>query len=201
MSWSVITILSIPVITGLIGWITNWIAIRMLFRPRLPFYCCGIAIHGLIPRRQNELAREIARVVEAELINQHVIGSQIDSLDLDHYIETFGRKLIRQRLLTKLGQVPLLTTFLGAGMVDRLERYAIASLKEEIVPLKTHIARELEQHLQIRTLVEEKIASFQVEKMEQTVYSIVSKEFRIIEWMGGILGFLFGSLQVCILLL
>ena len=58
-------------IGGIIGWITNVLAIKMLFRPvypvRIPLI--GIDLQGLLPKRRAEIAVSIGETVEKELIN------------------------------------------------------------------------------------------------------------------------------------
>ncbi len=71
-----------PVIGALIGYITNDIAIKMLFRPlkakhigplRLPF------TPGIIPRQREKLADSIGLMVSRELITEDAIRRQISS--------------------------------------------------------------------------------------------------------------------------
>jgi uncharacterized membrane protein YheB (UPF0754 family) len=50
------TWIAVPAIGGVIGWITNWIAVKMIFRPLRPIRLLGFRLHGLVPRRQADLA-------------------------------------------------------------------------------------------------------------------------------------------------
>ena len=61
-------LLIIPFIGAGIGWITNVVAIRMLFRPKEPIKVGGITLQGVLPKRQKELAKAIALAVEKELL-------------------------------------------------------------------------------------------------------------------------------------
>jgi uncharacterized membrane protein YheB (UPF0754 family) len=49
--------------------------------------------------------------------------------------------------------------------------------------------------------VVEKVSGFSSDKLEEILMSIMSKEFRFVEIIGGILGFLIGLLQVALTLL
>ena len=57
-----------PVVGALVGWFTNWLAIRMLFRPRQPARFLGWTFQGVIPRRHAQLADRIAETVENSLL-------------------------------------------------------------------------------------------------------------------------------------
>ncbi|WP_070000082.1 DUF445 domain-containing protein [Cellulosilyticum sp. I15G10I2] len=65
-----------PVVGGIIGYITNGIAIKMLFRPLNPIHIFGIKLPftpGIIPKEKGRLARSIGQVVGKELINKNVL--------------------------------------------------------------------------------------------------------------------------------
>ena len=49
-------LLLLPIIAALIGWSTNYLAVKMLFHPRLPLRIMGFSIQGVFPKRQKQLA-------------------------------------------------------------------------------------------------------------------------------------------------
>lgn len=65
-----------PVLGGVIGYITNDIAIRMLFRPHTAKYICGVHIPftpGIIPKEKGRIAEAIGNVISENLMNQEVL--------------------------------------------------------------------------------------------------------------------------------
>ena len=66
MNWWLIII---PVISGFIGWVTNWVAIKMLFHPREPKKILGITFQGIFPKRQVQFAEKLGKVISNELIS------------------------------------------------------------------------------------------------------------------------------------
>jgi len=59
MDTQVLHVISGPVVGALIGYITNYIAVRMLFRPAKPVYIGRLRVPftpGVVPRRKDELA-------------------------------------------------------------------------------------------------------------------------------------------------
>jgi len=71
-----------PVLGAVIGYVTNAIAIRMLFRPLTAKYFFGIRIPftpGLIPKQRGNLASNIASMVSDELLTEDAIRGQIQS--------------------------------------------------------------------------------------------------------------------------
>src|SRR3989338_4570246 len=50
-----------PIAGAIIGWFTNYVAIKMLFRPYRPVNLLGYKLQGLIPKRRKEIAAGIAK--------------------------------------------------------------------------------------------------------------------------------------------
>jgi len=65
-----------PLMGGIIGYITNDIAIRMLFRPHTAKYVFGVHLPftpGLIPNEKGRIAEEIGGVISQNLMNHEVL--------------------------------------------------------------------------------------------------------------------------------
>ncbi|WP_050614220.1 DUF445 domain-containing protein [Bacillus testis] len=77
---NVYSIIFMIIIGALIGAFTNFIAIRMLFRPYNPMYLFGKKIPftpGLIPKRRNELAEQVGKLVVEHLLTGESIQQKI----------------------------------------------------------------------------------------------------------------------------
>ena len=67
--WQSYVIYVLPFIGALIGWLTNYIAIKMLFHPREEKRILGVRLQGVFPRRQQALAKKVGEVVATELVS------------------------------------------------------------------------------------------------------------------------------------
>ena len=77
---------SFPLIGAIIGWCTNYLAVKMIFRPYKPISFLGLKIHGLIPRRQSDLARSIGETIELKLFRdgiEETVPVTIQPVDID----------------------------------------------------------------------------------------------------------------------
>lgn len=94
-------IIAAPVVGGLIGLITNGIAIKMLFRPLHPVKIGKVTLPftpGLIPKEKNRIARAIGQTVGGNLLNAETIQKALASDNLkaalnrkiDSVIDTLG---------------------------------------------------------------------------------------------------------------
>ena len=82
-----------PLVGAAIGYITNAIAIRMLFRPLAAKYIFKVRIPftpGIIPRQRGNLAENIARMVSDELLTEDALKRQIQS---DRFKEGIERNI------------------------------------------------------------------------------------------------------------
>jgi uncharacterized membrane protein YheB (UPF0754 family) len=196
-----IFLLSIPVVTAFIGWMTNRVAIKMLFHPRQPINLFGLRWQGLVPRRQPEMARRAAEIIEREVLSQHLLRHELEAIDFEEYIGTFTRRVIHDKMGEKLRAVPFIGPFLNEATLSKLAALAGDEMKKQAPYLKNRIATEMEARLPIRQLVETRIASFELEKLEEIINKIAAREFRAIEALGAVLGFIIGLFQLLILLL
>ena len=69
-----------PAVGAVIGYITNDIAIRMLFRPRQPKHILGWHVPftpGIIPKEKNRIAGAIGKSISENLMNRDVLGQNL----------------------------------------------------------------------------------------------------------------------------
>ena len=74
-----------PALGGIIGYITNDIAIRMLFRPHKAKYIMGVHIPftpGIIPKEKGRIADAIGGVISENLMNKDVLERYLLSDDM-----------------------------------------------------------------------------------------------------------------------
>src|SRR5689334_20635038 len=125
MTPSLGTWLAVPAIGGVIGYVTNWIAVKMIFRPIRERRFLGIRIQGLIGRRQKELARSIGNVVGSHLVEHKDIVRGLNKLDFAGILSDVLDKGLEPKV-RELRALPLIGGFLTEERVRSL-RDAIAS--------------------------------------------------------------------------
>lgn len=192
----------IPIISAFIGYFTNWIAIKMLFHPRNPVNILGITIQGIFPKRQQQFAQKLGVLVANELIHFDEIAEQLkdpEQLDkltptIEKHIDTF----LKERLKEK---IPVISMFVGGSTLDKIKD----GMMEEIQLLLPQVIGQytdgLQEKINIEQMVTDKVANFSTDKLEEILAAIMKKEFRFVEILGGVVGFLIGILQVVITLL
>lgn len=167
--------ISIPLISALIGWFTNVIAIKMLFYPRKPF----LFFQGIIPKKKAEMADRIADIVSKELVNYDTITKKMSG----------GGNNAISKSISKLIDVPIFGDIIGEVASEYLHELGSNS----------ELSGKTDDF--IRNMVKEKIENFDLDKLEQMVYKVADKEFKIIERLGFWLGGIIGVVQVLIMIM
>lgn len=194
--FSTLQILALPIIGALIGWITNYLAITMLFRPKKPLRIFGLKLQGLIPMRKTDLAKAIAETIEDTLLTvDDIKGSLLSPQSLDSLTA-----LLRGKIDTVLDNIlaknSMLGMFLGQG---DLRNTIVKILEEELTKLLPTLidkaGEQLTSSLQIKQIIEDKITNFDLDTIETLIRRIANKELKAIEVLGGVLGFIVGAIE------
>ncbi len=189
---------AIPAIGGIIGYLTNRLAVKMIFRPIKPKNILGFKLQGLMPRRQADMAKSIGTVVGDHLVRHEDIANGLSKIDLDKML----LELLDLGLAPKIEELrglPLIGGFLTDERINDLRQSIVKGLIEHKDTVMDKLERALEDGLDVRDLVAEKVAAFPVEKLESLVLQVAAKELRGIEVLGGVLGIIIGVGQVALL--
>ena len=190
---------SLPFITALIGWFTNFLAVKMIFRPRREVRIAGFKIIGLIPKRKHDLAVKIAETIEKELISHRDIREILRTKDFHLHTGTVIRNRIERFIDEKLASNPLLSMFVTPEISGKLTDTLMDELQKELPGLIDSLFESVEKKIDFRKIIRSKIDGFDLTRLESIIYAIAARELKAIEIFGGVLGFIVGVLQLLIL--
>lgn len=191
-----------PVICALIGWLTNYLAVKMLFHPRKPFRILGMTVQGIFPKRQKALAKNLGQMVQGELVSHEDVVAIINDPSFLKKITEMASGYAETLLNEKLTAInPMIAMFLNGETAAKIKQLLTRELSEFIPNIIGKTSDELEQRLDFSELVRDKVEAFSMDKLEEILFSIMKKEFRFIEYIGGVLGFMVGLVQVGIFVL
>ena len=97
---SIIHVLSGPVIGAVIGYCTNYIAVKMLFRPLRPVHLFGRQLPftpGIIPKGQARLARAIGGVVGDTLLTEEDLQQMLLTEEVQNQLRISLDNLLREK--------------------------------------------------------------------------------------------------------
>lgn len=120
-----------PLIGAVIGYVTNWIAVKMLFRPRKEIRVFGKRLPftpGVIPRGQGRLARAVGNVVETQLLTPEYLGEKLLSKESEEEFKSHVQSWIDSQ---KASEDTLYSSISNIVEEDRLNNF-IASAEESL---------------------------------------------------------------------
>lgn len=106
---TLINYLTPPLVGAFIGYITNAIAIRMLFRPLRPWRVFGIRVPmtpGVIPGKRHEFAANIGRMVGAHLLSSADIAKAMSEEAFKRELEGMISSRVEALLHREMGPLP-----------------------------------------------------------------------------------------------
>ena len=126
-------------IGGVIGYITNVLAIKLIFRPIEPIKIpiLNFEIIGLIPKRRNEISKNIGEIIQEEFLSMDDILSNIMNEDDKENITEYIKEKIKNIAQEKMSFVPFPIRGMIEGYimdaVDVEVKAAIDELSEDIM--------------------------------------------------------------------
>ena len=189
-------------ISGAIGWITNWVAIKMLFRPHREINFGLFKIQGLIPKRKAEIGSGIANIIQNELISVKDVISNIDreefSKRLNKLIDEVLNKNLKKKVKEKFPFLQVFFTDKVAKDIGNAIKSIIMENQEKIFEIFSNYA---EENINFEVIISDKISNFSLDKLEEIITLLAKKELKHIEVIGAILGGLIGVVQYLITLI
>lgn len=197
--YSLWALISVPIIAALIGYITNYIAVRMLFRPHKPSRFLGVTFQGLVPRRQKEIAKSLGSMIERDLFSQDDIHAALSGTEtaeeaaafLSEQVDIFAQKIGSQN--------PMVGMFLQGPLLDQIKQMLSSQMVDRFPQFMERIVTRVEHRLDVSEIVTRKVEGFDLSKLESLIYEVSARELKTIEILGGVLGFLVGLAQVGIM--
>lgn len=179
------------------GWVTTWIAIKMLFHPRNPVRIFGFTLQGIFPKNQQLIAEKLGQVVGKELLSFDEIESKVTNPENLQKLKPEIEKHIDNFLRERLPKVfPVISMFVGDKTINQLKTAFLDELEQLFPVLMKNYMTKLEQDLDLEMIVREKVAGFSSRKLEDILDQITKKEFQFLEFIGGFFGFIIGIIQV-----
>ena len=189
-------------ISATIGWITNWVAIKMLFRPHKEISFGLFKIQGLIPKRRAEIGSGIANIIQNELISVKDVISNIDREEFSKRLDSSIDEVLEKNLKAKVKEkFPILQMFFS----DRMAKDVSNTIKDIIMENQEKIfeifSNYAEENIDFEVIISDKISNFSLDKLEEIITLLANKELKHIEVIGAILGMIIGAVQYLITLI
>ncbi|MBQ4831435.1 DUF445 family protein [Alteromonas sp. CI.11.F.A3] len=195
MEWNLetLSLLSIPLTSALVGWLTNYLAVKMMF---YPIEFVGIkpifGWQGLIPAKRRQMAEIEVELVLGKLLSVEELAQRIDPSDLTKAIERrlgqVTRKVVNDVMSESAPQLWAALPVQGKNLVYQRIENDIPNVVHKMVDDFQHNVAEI---LDIKELVVEQLVN-SPSLINEIFLNAGSKEFPFIVRSGFYFGFLFG---------
>ena len=128
-------------IGAVIGYITNWLAIKMLFRPREAKYIFGMKLPftpGLIPKEKSRIANKVGETVGTHLLNSDSLSKALKDDKIKAKFNEVAKEKINQVINSNSTLEEALKNTLGenyyalkGNMINNIAKTILESIQEE----------------------------------------------------------------------
>lgn len=187
----------LPFFGALVGWVTNWLAINLIFRPLRPRQVGPWTVQGLFLRRQAEVAAVWCRLVTREIVTlRRIVHAMLSGPRSER-----ARELIRRHIQGVVDDAmgllkPAATLAMGPGLVEEIKR----SVGDKAVEISTepfnHWHFDEDRAQVVEELLRERMESLPPEEFQDLLRPCFQEDEMKLIVMGGVLGLLAGLAQL-----
>jgi uncharacterized membrane protein YheB (UPF0754 family) len=192
-------LIALPVLSIIVGWTTNWLAIVLIFEPVEERKFGPFKFRGLFLRRQNEVAEIYGEVIAEDIVNLRNIGEDL----LNGARSDRTRSMIATALRPTLDQAvgiasPAVRVAVGTREYDAIrDSLAVEGVEYTMTPL-TDPEFNRQQSDAIRQLIAERMKELPPEDFSDTLRSAIRQDEWLLLAHGGALGLAGGLLHILI---
>ncbi len=186
----------IPVINAIVGWGTNWLALRMTFYPLefqgIPPY---LGWQGIIPSKAIQMARKSVDMLTEYLIDTIELFERMDPPRVAEELEAEIRRVSRQIIdEVMLAQAPLLWKNLPPQAKKRVYEKASENIPEIVTEMMSDIKTNIDELFDVKTMVVSILINNK-QLLNDIFEECGHQEFKFIERSGIYFGFFLGIIQ------
>lgn len=169
---------TLPVAGSLVGYVTNWIAIKLLFEPADPIELGPITVQGLFESRQKEVSEEFAHFMETRVLSSPMLLDALANQNEQEFYD-FLRK-----------QLPY-------PIPEKILRAAIQAIQNVATNANDHpdIHDYVQKKLDIEDTLSKRLKKLSPKNFENLLHPVFQEDEIILIVVGGVLGAMAGLLQ------
>ncbi len=180
-----------------VGYLTNAIALRVIFEPVRPKKVGPFTIQGLFLRRQPEVAGVYSRIIAEDIVNLENIGKEL----MHGRRSDRTRKLISDRMRPAIDRTlgiakPAVRVAFGTREYDAVqEALAVGAIDYTMKPFADEEFNKSQSEA-IYTLLEQRMQELPPEDFSEMLRTAIVEDEWMLILLGAVLGFLAGCLQI-----
>lgn len=187
----------LPLFGLLVGYATNVIALKMIFRPQTPTRVLGVTLHGLFFKRQKEVSRDYARLIADEIVTpSNIIESVLKGPYADRVFNMIARHVKKviddQSGLAK----PFVAWTIGTRRYIEMKNKAATRLVQHLPEATKRIDNYAKEAMDIADTLASRLQALPPPEFEGMLRPAFKEDEWILIAVGAALGFLVGVGQL-----
>jgi uncharacterized membrane protein YheB (UPF0754 family) len=189
----------LPLLGTIVGYVTNWIAIWMIFEPNDPRKVGRWTIQGLFLKRQRQVADVYATIVADDIVTVRNIGWELLHGPRADRTRAMIQNALRPAVDRATGAVqPLVRMAVGPREYDSIrESLAVEGVDYTITPLQDE-AFNREQSGNVRELIADRVRDMSSRDFAELLRSGMREDEWLLVLHGAVLGFGAGVVHLAI---
>ena len=189
----------LPILGVFIGWITNYLAIWMIFEPVEPRRILGFRWQGLFLRRQYEVAEVYALIIADEVVTLRHIGDELMNGAQADRTHQLVESAMRPAVDRAVGSArPLLRMAVGVRQYDALrESVATEAVQYTMTPMQDPDFNRI-QARRIRELIRDRMREMSHKDFSEMLRSVIKEDVWLLYLHGAVLGLGGGLLHLAV---
>jgi uncharacterized membrane protein YheB (UPF0754 family) len=187
------------VLGPVVGWVTNWVAILMIFEPVEPRRILGFRLQGLFLRRQHEVAEVYADVIANDIVTVENLGAELLHGANSDRTRAMIASALRPAIDRSVGPArPLVRLAIGPHEYDAIrENVAREGVERTVEPLSDPELNR-RQSVAIRTLLVDRMRDMPARDFSEMLRSAIRQDEWLLLAHGGVLGIVGGALHLAL---
>ncbi len=193
-------LLLIPFTYGFVGWVTNWLALKMTFYP-IRFWGIPpfLGWQGIIPRKADKMASKSVDVITERLLNIREVFLRIDPAQAEKQLLPSLESSIRSSIQEFCDMLdPKLWAYLPEIAKDEIYFKVKRESGQTIRKVIQNLQNNIDTHFNVKDLVLKKLSGDNVTLVVEMFQEVGGPEFKFIERSGFYFGFLLGTIQMVV---
>merc|ERR1719506_348104 len=188
----------LPVSGLIIGYLTNWLGINLIFRPVNPHIMCGgyVNFQGVFLKRQHQVAGELSTMMCQQLLySQNIARFLVDSPEYSKVLDMY-RKYANQAINHSMGAVrTLVPRVVGDEKFMGVKEDVVQLFLDELPKHADVLSAYTDRVFDIETTMRERLRALPPSEFEGMLHPVFQEDEWMILVLGGVLGVLVGCVQ------
>ncbi|WP_349256167.1 DUF445 domain-containing protein [Banduia mediterranea] len=191
-----------PVFGGLTGWFSDWLALKLVFRPKQPTRYLGLFTwQGLFLQHRHEVAASYARMIAQRVLTPAAILDAVLSGPLSDRLYAMIQREISDATDREAGLAqPFVVSAIGTQRFLDIKRAVTDQVLRLLPEAMSHAEPYVAEALDLEKLLTEKMRGLSADEFEALLRPAFQQDEWILIAVGAALGFLVGEIQVHVML-